>query len=571
MPDSARKKNIKFYKQLLTFFKYLKPYWLEIGISYLMSFLSNGVNLIIPLVMMALIDSLKKGMSINVLLLLILFYITISLFSIIIQYLEQLLNQYCSGFIILNIKNDLYKHVLDLPMWYFTKETPAQLLNKINNDTGAFAIFINGTLKKYIINVFNVVAILYIARNIGTEYLLIVVISTILFYIVTLRFSKYQRNIEKTNSQTRGNIFNILLEAIGSIDIVKAYLTEDFERNKFYNASIGQINIGLNSLRIRFKRMAINQVVDLFLFAFIYGYGGYQVIIGKITIGGLIAINQYTQQLRSGLSSFGSQYEGLAAALGQLERVIDIFNIVPETRLNADGKYKPVSCKGNVVFDNVSFSYEKDEIILEKASFEINPGEKVLFVGNSGIGKTTVIKLLLRYYKPDSGTIYVDKYDISTLDISAYRGEFGVVLQEMKLFSGTIRDNIIYGCNDISEEKIINATKMAQIHEFIDSLPDKYETKVNANFAELSGGQKQRMFLARAILKNPTILIFDEAFNSLDSKTDIAIKESLNTVFADTTCIIIAHDKNSYNYVDKIYLIENKLVTPLNNLELIKL
>lgn len=547
--------NKRLINDLLPFVKYLKPYSLKLFLIYFLSLILSGINILQPLVIMTIIDLFKRGTNIKILCLLLFIQIILSFYVIFFQYIEQLLTQYCNGLIILDIKTDLVNHIHKLPINYFTKESPANLLNRVNNDAGAFAIFINGTFKRIITNIITIVGVLTIARFIGNEYIFIAIASTGIFYFITFKYSKKQRELEKSNSAARGIVYNTLMESLNGIDVVKAYLTEKLETEKFYAASLKQISLNFLSLQIRFKKTTINEIIESAVLATIYGIGGYQVIAGSITIGGLIAIHQYTQQLRNGLSAFGLQYEGMAIALGQIERVIEIFKILPE-ELDSENKivlHQPLN--GSISFENVSSSYEKNSKIIDCANINIRQGEKVLFTGPSGIGKTTIIKLLLRYIKPSQGNIFVDGYNIQTINLESYRSNFGIILQEMKFFSGSIRDNILYGIENITEDEIISATKTAQIHDFIMTLPKGYETLISANFTQLSGGQKQRIFLARAILKKPSIYIFDEATSSLDMETYLLIREALKKVIKNKTCIIISHDQHIINYVDKVYMI----------------
>jgi len=539
----------------------------KIIVVYFLSLLSSGINIIQPLLYMVIIDSISKGKTISISTYLILVYALLTAFQKTVNYIEDLLSTYCKHFILLEIKSELLDHIQKLPLGYFSKETPAKLINRITNDVNAFAIFIDGSLKNIINNIFSLIGILTITKFMGTEYIIIAIISTSFSYIVTILFSQKQKMLEKEQSDSRGNIYNSISETLSAIDLVKVSTTRNQENKKFYDLSVHQIYLLIKSQNLSYLRTAFGELIDIIVLSTVFIYGGMNIIKGSMTIGGILAIYQYVTQLRKSLGAFASQYVGLKLALGIIERVIDVFHHDTEDNNDETKLIIKSQLKGSIRFENVSFGYSRQSKILENVNFIINEGETVLFFGPSGIGKTTITKLLLRYIKPINGSIFVDNYRINEVNLDYYRKQFGVVLQEIRLFSTSIKENICYGYSKVTESEIINAAQIAQIHNDIISLDKGYDTLISANQTELSVGQKQRITLARAIIKNPPILILDEATVAIDSTTDILIMEALGGVFKNRTSLIISHKHIPLKIFNRVFLLKNNSVIEITKEE----
>jgi ABC-type multidrug transport system fused ATPase/permease subunit len=292
---------------------------------------------------------------------------------------------------------------------------------------------------------------------------------------------------------------------------------------------------------------------------FVIGYGMHMVQMGQITAGDLIAFVTYTAIIGGSIASLGNFYTELVGAVGATERVREILKSPTEAEERQRGSLNAGRLRGNVSFENVHFSYptRADVEVLKGVSLEIPAGQKVALVGQSGAGKSTIMQLLLQFHFPTSGEIFVDNKSIYDYDLESYRHNFAIVPQEVILFGGTIRENILYGRPDATEQEIIAAARQAHAWDFISLFPDKLETVVGERGIKLSGGQRQRIAIARAILRNPSILLLDEATSSLDAESEKVVQDALNNLMEGRTSIIIAHRLATIRDVDCIYVLEN--------------
>jgi ATP-binding cassette subfamily B protein len=280
-------------------------------------------------------------------------------------------------------------------------------------------------------------------------------------------------------------------------------------------------------------------------------------------VGGFVAMLQYVQRLKTGFDNVFLPYNGYNAAMGQIERIIEIFHTEPEyisTKL-----IKSFAIRGEIIFENVTFGYDKKVNILKSVNIKINSGESVFLFGPSGSGKTTFIKLLFRYIKPQKGTIYMDGIDIQKINLEEYRKNIGLVLQESRFFSGTVLENLCYGLDKIDLEEVYKVAEMVNIHNEILQMENGYDTHISSIQTQLSIGQRQRITLARVILRNPPLLILDEVTNALDVENDFKIKKILKKVVHNRTSIIISHDLKSTYITDKYFMIGNKKIHEIPN------
>ena len=276
---------------------------------------------------------------------------------------------------------------------------------------------------------------------------------------------------------------------------------------------------------------------------------------GTTTPGELAAFFLYALIMAGPIGTFVRIYTQIQEALGAIRRVYEILDIKPVVK-NPENPIKLQSLKGHIHFDDVIFGYEDDTPVLNKVNFEIHPGETVALVGPSGAGKSTVVQLLLRFFDPQDGAIHLDGHNLKSLDLESYLSQVALVPQETLLFGGTIRENILYGKLDATETELIEAAKSAHAHQFIGELPHGYDTLVGEKGVKLSGGERQRIAIARALLKNPKILVFDEATSALDNQSEMLIQEALERLMANRTTFIIAHRLSTVHNADKIIVLE---------------
>ena len=371
-------------------------------------------------------------------------------------------------------------------------------------------------------------------------------------------FGRFIRRLSKSRQEELAQSNTILNETIQAIQAVKAFTNEIFEALR-YGKSIDQV------VRIALRYARWRALFSVFIVTFLFGAlffiiwrGAMMVESGEMTAGQLIEFVVYTGILGGAIAGLGNFYTEILGAVGATERIREILREEGEVNTTPGHKAERITLDGNIRYENVHFSYptRKDMEVLKGLSFQVNSGQKVALVGTSGSGKSTIIQLLLKFYKVDEGDIRVNGNSIYDIDTTAFRQNIAIVPQEVILFGGTIGENILYGKPDATEEEVIEAARKANAWDFIHSFPEGLETIVGERGVKLSGGQRQRIAIARAILKDPAILILDEATSSLDAESEKVVQDALNKLMEGRTSIIIAHRLATIRDVDCIYVID---------------
>jgi ABC transporter fused permease/ATP-binding protein len=539
---------------------YIKPYQASYiwGIIFLLC--SSLTFLSFPYVMGKLVDvSIGKsdgwfaninfiaGMLIGILVLQ-------AIFSFFRTYLFSLVSENAMA----DIRTELYSKLVSLPLEFFEKRRVGELTSRISSDVTQLQDVLSLTLAEF----FRQISVLLIGVGIllvtSTKLTLFMLLTFPVLVLVALFFGKSIRKLSKKTQDELAGASVVVEETLQTINTVKVFTNELFEINR-YQKSLR--NVVTNALLAARNRAAF---VSLIIFALFGGivlvlwFGAELVSKGEISIGDLTSFVIYTSFIGASVAGLGDMYGQLQKTIGASERIIEILGEESEVSFAESanvGDYKRYS--GYVKFDAVKFSYptRKDMQVLSEIDLEIFPGNKIALVGQSGSGKTTITQLLLRFYQPDAGEISIDNLNIKTLDITELRKNIGIVPQEILLFGGTIRENIGYGKPNATEEEIIEAARKANALNFILSFPEGLETLVGERGVKLSGGQRQRIAIARAILKNPPILILDEATSSLDAESEKQVQIALDELMKDRTTLIIAHRLSTIRSVDKILVL----------------
>jgi len=404
-------------------------------------------------------------------------------------------------------------------------------------------------LRQVLTLVFGIAIIFYLAPTL-TAFMLI---SIPLLVISALFFGKFIRKLSKRTQEKLAAANVIVEESLHSINMVKAFTNEIFELNR-YTRAIGEVvQIAIQSSRYR------GLFISFVIFALFGGivavgwFGASLVQSGQLSVGELFSFIFYTSFIGFSIAGLGDIYAQLQRSVGASERVRELLALPDES----SGPFEPVKLSGDIRFSGVKFSYpsRSDYTVLHDLTFHIQPGEKVALVGKSGSGKSTIINLLLRFYNVNSGSIEVDGKPVDTFNLTAYRQNLGIVPQEVLLFGGTIGDNIRYGKPGATDAELREAARQANALEFIERFSEGFETVVGDRGIKLSGGQRQRIAIARAILKNPAILVLDEATSSLDAHSEVLVQQALDKLMEGRTSIIIAHRLSTIKKVDRIFVI----------------
>ena len=461
-----------------------------------------------------------------------------------------------------DLRKALYKKMTALPITFFEENKVGDLISRLTADVeklySTFSITLAEFLRQIIILV---VGILFLA--ITTPKLSLIMLLTIPFVVVSaIFFGRYIRKLSKKRQQQLADSNSILGETLQAIQVVKAFANEMFEVKR-YNSSIESV-VKIAMQYARGRALFATFIITILFGAlfFIIWQGAVMVQDGTISAGELVAFVTYTFIIGGSIASLGNFYPEILGAFGATERVREILNTPSEVDLENHPVITPQKIAGNIEYKNVHFTYptRPDIPILKGIDIKIEAGQKIALVGPSGVGKSTIIQLLLQFYKISKGDILVDGKSIYGQNIRDFRNNLALVPQEVILFGGTIRENILYGKEDATEEEIITATKQSNSWEFIQSFPEGLETIVGERGVKLSGGQRQRIAIARAILKNPAILLLDEATSSLDAESEKLVQDALNNLMEGRTSIIIAHRLATIRDVDTIYVLNKGVV-----------
>lgn len=458
------------------------------------------------------------------------------------------------------IRQDAYNTLIKMPMAFFSNRRASELNSRIAADIGqiqdTFTTGIAEFLRQMIIVIGGIIALFLTSVKLS-----LLMLATIpIFAIVAVIFGRYIKKLSKQAQDKVADANSIVGETLQAIADVKAFTNEFFEIKKYKNAVF---DIKTIAIKGGLARGAFSSFIIFCIFGAIVLLVWYAVKLqyaGELDQSQLITFILYTIFVGASIGGLPIQYAQIQKAVGATERVLDIIDEEPEDLKDLDIKNK---IKGNLEFNDVNFAYPSrpDIQVLNQMSFKINQGQSTAFVGTSGAGKTTVAKMLMRFYNPQSGQILYDGIPAENYDLHELRQQIAIVPQEVLLFGGSIKDNIAYGKPNSDFEAIKNAAKQANAHEFIMSFPDGYDTQVGERGIQLSGGQKQRVAIARAVLKDPVILILDEATSSLDSQSELLVKDALEKLMKNRTSVIIAHRLSTIKKADQILVLENGEIT----------
>jgi ATP-binding cassette subfamily B protein len=556
LPRLSREK----LREALQIFKFVRPYRWHLILGLVLLFLSSLVFMVFPYLAGLMVDVAQGNTSRNLTLtdlglVLLLILVIQGSFS----YARVMLFAKVSEYGIADVRKSLYNKLLTLPIVFFEKSRVGELVSRLTADVeklyGAFSITLAEFIRQVVILIAGIIFL-----GITTPRLALIMLATFPVVVISaMFFGRFIRKLSKVRQEELASSNTIVSETMQTIQTVKAFTNEVFETLR-YGSSIDKV-VGVSMRYARSRALfAVFIIVILFgaLF-FIIWQGANLLNEGKITAGALISFVSYTAIIGGAIAGLGNFYTELLGAVGATERIREILNQESEVPiLSANEEPERIDLKGNIRYRNVRFHYptREDIEVLKGIDFDIPAGEKVALVGQSGAGKSTIVQLLLRYYQVGEGAIEVDGTNVDQLPITAYRKNIAIVPQEVLLFGGTIGENILYGRPNASEEEVMEAARQANAWEFIETFPEKLDTLVGERGVKLSGGQRQRIAIARAILKNPSILVLDEATSSLDAESEKLVQEALNTLMEGRTSIIIAHRLATIRDVDCIYVID---------------
>ncbi len=463
-----------------------------------------------------------------------------------------------SGKVIYLLKKTIFKAIGRLSMSFFTSRQTGGLMAQINSDANSiYWLFVDG-VPYFLINIIQVVTIAIIMLFMNTPLALYSIITLPLFLYLLTKVQAKLRTLQFKRYSSNRALNSTLSDSLSGVRVVKAFAREDVESERFDTRSK---NLAKSLRKLSYFHNSVLPAVNIVMYLsniIVWGVGGWMIISssGDMDYGTLVTFVSYVGMLTSPLFSFVNMSHSLSECTNAMQRLFEIADTEPDVKEDEDPVY-PEEIKGGVEFRNVEFSYTKERKIIDGISFEISPGGVIGIVGHTGAGKSTLANLLIRLYDVTDGEILIDGINVKKLPFQVLRDNIAIVSQETYLFVGSILDNIRYAKPDATYDDVVSAAKIAGAHDFIIKLPDAYETKIGFGFKDLSGGERQRISIARAVLKDPKILIMDEATAAMDTETERRIQYALGLLTKGRTTIMIAHRLSTLRDADKLIVIEN--------------
>ncbi len=549
---------------LRRYLQFVKPYTWLIILTILIGILKFGIPLLIPLLIKYVIDDVignqtmtiadKKDALIRVLLI---FGFIFTVIRPPVEYYRQYLAQWTSNKILYDIRKKLYRHLQALSVRFYGNNKVGEVISRVINDVESTKDFIITGLMNVWLDLVTIIIALAIMWTMDPKLTLVSLIIFPFYIFSVYYFFGNLRKLTRKRSQALAEVQGFLHERVQGMTVIKSFAIEEQENARFNKRNMNFLTKATDHTKWNAKSFAvINTVTDIGPLL-VVGFGAYFVIDDGMTVGSLAAFIAYLDRLYGPLRRLVSSSTTLTQSLASMDRMFQLFD-EPYDIVDKPGAQPMKIEHGNITFNQVGFKYnEDDKEVLHHVDLDIKSGQTVAFVGMSGGGKSTMISLIPRFYDVTSGKILVDGRPIDAYTIESLRSQIGMVMQDNILFSESIRENILLGKPDATEEEMIYAAKLANAHDFVMSLPDGYETEVGERGVKLSGGQKQRVAIARVFLKNPPILILDEATSALDLESEAVIQEALETLSKDRTTVIVAHRLSTITHADKIVVVQN--------------
>ena len=499
------------------------------------------------------------------------------LIFLIILYIISALFSYVQGFIMTgisqkytyNLRKKVSIKINKLPISYFDKKTHGEVLSIITNDIDTMSQSLNQSATQLITSITTIIGILVMMLSINVTMTIVAILILPIASLITMFIVKHSQKYFAKQQEYLGHVNGKIEEMYSGQNVIKVFNAENKVLKEFEKDNTYLSNVGWKSQFFSGMMHPIMNFIGNLGYVVIAILGGYFTILGKITVGNIQSFISYTKNFTNPIAQLAQVSNMIQSMIAASERVFEFLDEKEEKEVK--NPLKVDNIEGNVTFDHVKFGYNEDQIIIKDFSANVKKGQKIAIVGPTGAGKTTMIKLLMRFYNVNDGSILVDGKNINDFKRSDLRHIFGMVLQDTWLFSGTIMENLRYGKLDATDDEIIEAAKKAHVHHFIQTLPDAYNMELNEETNNISQGQKQLLTIARAILANPKVLILDEATSSVDTRTEILIQNAMDELMIGRTSFIIAHRLSTIKDADLILVMNNgDIVEQGNHEELLK-
>lgn len=544
------------YRRLLGF---LWPYWKILLIAVVCMIIVSGSNLIVPWIIKDIVDEVLAEKNIQMLYWVIAAILVIFLIRGVTTFGNRYLMGYIGQRVVTDLRKRLFAHLQRLSISYYDKRRTGEIMSNLTNDIGALqtAIVENfvSLIQEAAIFVGSFVSMIYLQWKLTVLCLVIVPMVSFIIKFFGKKLHQSGKNVQ----EKLADVTAMLQEVIQGVRIVRSFNRSDYEIQRFDDVNEANFRANVRTIRQSSQLTPFVEFFSAIAITVIIWYGGLSVIDGIMTSGELIAFLIYAINLANPTRRIAEAVGNIQKSLGAADRVFAILDTEPEVK-NRPGAGALQVTAGRVEFDHVAFSYEPDHPVLTDISFTAEPGQTVAIVGPSGAGKTTIANILPRFYDVTGGSVRIDGTDIRDVTIGSLRDHIGLVPQDTLLFNTTIKNNILYGRLDATDEEVWEAVRAANAEHFIRELPMGIETRVGDRGLVLSGGQRQRIAIARALLKNPAILILDEATSALDTESEKVVQEALDRLMVGRTSFVIAHRLSTIQNADQILVINGGVI-----------
>lgn len=543
---------MKNYKRLL---QYIRPYLKQLTLAIICIIVAAGCNLYLPWIIKDMVDKVLTAKDMLMLNVICVGIVVVFLIRGIFYYGQSYLVSYIGQKVIIDVREVMFKKFQRMPMAYFDKHQTGETMSYITNDVAA----IQSALVDQLIEMVTEASILIgsLALMIYLDWKLSL-LTLVVIPLVGQAMKIFGRKLKSNGTviqERMADITSLLQESISSIRVVKSFVREKYETDRFVRQNELNFQAAMKNVQLTSLLTPTVEFLAAISVTFIVWFGGYEVLNDEMTAGALVAFLTYAVNLANPVKRLSRVYGNLQRAMAAVDRVFAIIDLEEPIRDKADAKDLP-KINGEVTLEKVTFEYKKGVPALVDVSLKAKPGQMIAFVGPSGAGKSTIANLIPRFYEITSGNISIDGHNIQDVTLASLREQIGIVPQETMLFSTTVRENIRYGRLDATDEEVEEAARAANADSFIRELPNGYDTSIGERGLNLSGGQRQRIAIARAILKNPRILILDEATSALDTESEKIVQAALDKLMVGRTSFVIAHRLSTIFNADQIYVID---------------
>lgn len=543
-------------KNYLRLLAYIKPYKKRLAAAVVCIIMAAGANLYLPWIIKDMIDDVLMSKDMLMLNLIAAGILVVMFTRGVFYYGQSYLVSYVGQRVIIDVRSMLFRKFQKMPLSYYDRQQTGTVMSYITNDVSAMQSAIVDNLIELVTESSILIGSLAMMIYLDWKLSLLTLMTIPLVGFAMKIFGRKLKRSSTVIQERAAEITSLLQESISAIRVVKSFVRETYEIRRFEEQNWRNFQAAMKNVKLSSLLTPTVEFLAAIAVTFIVWFGGYEVVNEVITAGELVAFLTYAVNLANPVKRLSRVYAAIQRAMAAADRVFAVMDL--EEKITDVPGAKPLPpIKGQVEFKDITFSYKEGQPALQHISLKAEPGQMIALVGPSGSGKSTIANLIPRFYDVDSGTISIDGHDIRQVTADSLREQIGLVPQETMLFSTTVMENIRYGRLDATDEEVVEAARAANAEEFIKELPEGYDTRLGERGLNLSGGQRQRLAIARAILKNPRVLILDEATSALDTESEKIVQDALDKLMVGRTSFVIAHRLSTIFNADQIFVVEN--------------